>query len=547
MKLTALLVLSLALTASAQVVAPYSENFDSGVPAGWTFDPASTEGVGWDVDATPALIGGVTPSTFPPEAPSAGSLNFNDGVDYEDVTDGAVKGYATSPVIDITGLGGTVVIWWSMAYQVEPDAFFWGYDIREIYILDDTSTVVAAFSVGEAGSGADIELDENTWATYFYDASAVLAGSTSCQIQFVFASGDEFSNDYSGWFIDEVKVVCGDSIAPTGVVNLSPPDGSIVISPVPLDWSDSTDTSDCGPGILWGYFVEVDDDPAFGSPNFTTIVSSSAVSVPGLATGTYYWRVTPVDTGLNLGPTSTPTSFIVELPLPPDAPDTLFVNESYQGAQGGEAGFVNPVLDQQPAFSAIFRDPNTVDSAIGLRFQVTDDPTFTTLVFDSGSVGISPNVPKDTRCPNLTINVSLPRDTVYYWRIQFTDASGLTGPFSIPQSFRVGDDFEFGVRNGSSHHGRRCYVATAAFGGLTPEVASLASFRSNLLESVAPGRVFSRWYATAGASAAPAARAASPAARALLAPASTATSSPFAGLGLAALVAALLLAGLRRI
>lgn len=501
MKLAAAFVLLLSAAASAQVAAPYYENFDSGVPAGWTFDAPSTEGVGWGVDATPALIGGVTPSTFPPAAPSAGSLNFNDGVDFEDTTPEAVKGYATSPAIDITGLGGTVIIWWSMAYEVEPFAYP-AFDIREIYILDDTDSIVASFQVGEVGSGADIELAPTTWATYFFDASVVLAGSTSCKFQVVFASGDEFANDYSGWFLDDVRVTCGDSVPPPGVTHLSPADGAIVTAPVGLDWTDSADSSDCGAGQIFGYIYEVDDDPLFGSVDFTALVTTSDASVAGVPAGTWYWRVIAIDTGLNLSPYSTPTSFTVEPAIPPDAPDSLFVNESTPGAQGGDSGFVDPVLDQRPAFSAIYRDPNTVDNAVGLRFQVSDDPTFATLLFDSGSVAISPVLPKDTRCPDLTVNVDLARGTVHYWRIQFTDAAGATGPFSASQSFRIGDDFEFGVRNGSSHHGRRCYVATAAFGAGSAEVRRLQEFRSTRLEAAGAGRLASRAYVAVGSRAA---------------------------------------------
>ncbi|MCC6740710.1 MAG: hypothetical protein IT452_16835 [Planctomycetia bacterium] len=501
MKLSAALVLALALGASAQVAAPYYENFDSGVPAGWTFDAPSTEGVGWGVDATPALIGGVTPSTFPPASPSAGSLNFNDGVDFEDTTPEAVKGYATSPAIDITGLGGTVIIWWSMAYEVEPFAYP-AFDIREIYILDDTDTIVATFQVGEVGSGADIELAPTTWATYFFDASVVLAGSTSCKFQVVFSSVDEGLNDYSGWFIDDVRVTCGDSVPPPGVTHLTPPDGAIVTAPVALDWTDSADTSDCGSGQIFGYTYEVDDDPLFGSIDFTALVTTSDAAVAGVPAGTWYWRVLAIDTGLNFSPYSTSTSFVVEPALPPAAPDSRFVNESSPGAQGGDAGFVNPVVDQRPAFSAVYRDPNTVDNAIGLRFQVSEDPTFLTLDFDSGSVAIAPVLPKDTRCPDLTVNVDLQHDTVYYWRIQFTDASGATGPFSASQSFRIGDDFEFGVRKGSSHHGRRCYVATAAFGADSEPVRAFQDFRAARLESIGAGELASRAYVAIGSRAA---------------------------------------------
>ncbi|MCE9583073.1 MAG: hypothetical protein K8T20_11305 [Planctomycetes bacterium] len=537
--LSALLLPLLCLAASAQV-APYSENFDSGVPTGWVLDPPSTEGVGWNVDATPGLIGGVTSSTYPPGAPSAGSLNFNDGVNFEDITDGAVKGYATSPVIGIVPLAGSVQISFAAAFQTESLGFLFGVDLMYVFILDDTAATVATFSIGDPGSGADIEFAMNTWTTISIDASASLAGSTSCQVQFVFASGDGIGNAFSGFFIDNLAVSCVDSIPPPAPVHVSPADGSTVAFPLVLDWTDSSDTSPCGVGVIAGYQVDVDDDPLFGSINFTTFSVLSTASVAVLPAGTYYWRTFAVDTGVNFSPASVVTTFIVEPALPPLPPDTLFVNEGANGAQSGRAGFVDPVLDESPHFSAIYRDSNTVDNAIAYHFQVTTDPTFLTLDFDSGSMGLSPILPKDSRCLDLTMGINLLRDTVYFWRIQYTDANGATGPFSVAQSFRIGDDFQFGVRTGSTHHGRKkCYIATAAWGGVTPEVGSLMAFRTSVLESSAAGRVFSGWYRTAGAAlasgfeASPSSRSAT---RAILTPIAAGVTRPIA-LGLSCLVA----------
>jgi hypothetical protein len=103
------------------------------------------------------------------------------------------------------------------------------------------------------------------------------------------------------------------------------------------------------------------------------------------------------------------------------------------------------------------------------------------------------------------VPTDLLRDTIYFWRCQFTDVGGLTGPFSAAQSFRIGDDFEFGVRRGSSHHGRNCFVATAAYGAESHEVSTLKSFRKEVLESAGAGRLFSRWYAANGSAIADAA------------------------------------------
>ena len=134
--------------------------------------------------------------------------------------------------------------------------------------------------------------------------------------------------------------------------------------------------------------------------------------------------------------------------------------------------------------------------------QVSVDPTFVTIDFDSGTVPFVTPVAIDARTPNLTIGVNLQRSTVYFWRIQMSDATG-TSTFSVAQSFRIGDSFEFGVRNGSTHHGRRCWVATAAWGSESlPVVESLQSWRRNDLEAISAGRLVSRSYHVVGAVAA---------------------------------------------
>jgi hypothetical protein len=61
----------------------FSTAFDSA--AGMSLSPP-VGGVGWSVDATPALLGGGAPFTSAPA-----SLNFNDGVDYATAA-GAVHG-----------------------------------------------------------------------------------------------------------------------------------------------------------------------------------------------------------------------------------------------------------------------------------------------------------------------------------------------------------------------------------------------------------------------------------------------------------------------
>lgn len=535
----ALVVAACALPAAAQSVI-YGENFDGvtagTLPTGWSADaPSGT--VGWSVDDTPTTDGvsaglhpysggcylSIPPLGFPPPlfdtAPF--TLNYNNGTDTE--SGGLYAGGVTSPVITVASLAGVTVTFWcrheGLTCDLDPLVGGFGTDQKFVEILDSTGATVLLslqICVDADGDGAapytSSAPEINTCYemfqehTHTVDISGISA--TSFRIRF---RANEIAEDtgfpdttWVGWFIDSLQVNCPtpDVIAPTVPSQISPASGATVVSPVSFDWSDSTDTAPCGAGVV-SYELAIDDLATGANPDYFIPTGTSSAS-QALPAGSYNWYVQAVDGSGNPSGFTPVSPFTVEVNIAPDFPDSLFVNESYNGAQQGDAGFVDPVVDQTPAFSAVYRDANVApDFAIGLRFQVTDDPTFTTLLFDSGSVGISPPLPDDTRCPNLTINVNLPRDTVYYWRIQFTDAGGLTGPFSLPQSFRVGDDFQFGVRNGSSHHGRRCWVATASFGGdSTPGVAGLQAWRSGTLESTAAGRVASRAYHVGGAAAA---------------------------------------------
>jgi hypothetical protein len=543
-----------ATTASAQLVAPFTESFDSGVPTGWTITVDGT-GAEWDVDATPAFVGdgsgdGLTIAGAP-SGPSAfggtgGSLNYNDGTDYE--VGVANFGSALSPTIDISGLGGSVFLNFQCNFEGEIGGTF---DARTVDIVDagTTATITTIFIDPFSGTPGGTCGVEGTYHAHSIDISAFVVGVPSIQLRYNFDTVDDFLNLYSGWFVDNLSVTCGDIVAPSTPTNLLPLPGATVPPTAFLDWTDATDTSSCGPGTVASYIVEIDDDPAFATINFTLFPAVSSVTTPALPAATWFWRVRAVDSSGNIGLNSTATDFIVELPLPPFA-DTLHVNTSVNGAQNGDPGFVDPVTDQTPVFSAIYRDGNTVDAAVSFRFQVSADPTFTILDFDSGTVVFAIPVLKDERMPDETINVSLLRDTVYFWRIQFTDSSALTSPFSVAQSFRIGDDFDFGVRHGSTHHGRRCYVATAAYGSDSAPVSNLMAFRSGVLESTGAGVTFSRWYRTAGAVLSQGVNVNSStqsATRLALAPAAGLAGSPaVAAMACMGLLAALLAIGIRR-
>ncbi|KAF0244808.1 MAG: hypothetical protein FD180_2179 [Planctomycetota bacterium] len=510
------IVLLSALSARAQIVAPYFENFDGGgLPAGWTvvnLEPLAP-GVLWGVDATPASMPGG--ATF---GGSAGSLNFNDGVDtteFDPVSafDIGGVGTATSPLVDISGLGATVLVTFQNNYEVTASPSSGFFELRQVNILNSVGGNLQTFTIDIAGGDSNppgtTSGPSGVYTLQTLDPTAALAGNTTIMVQYFF-DGDPGGFGFSlggpgfrGWFVDNLNVTCPDAIPPTLPVHLSPPDGSIVINPpgTVLDWTDSTDSTSCGIGTVANYVVEVDDDPLYGSINFTASPVASTALTPAFVPGTYFWHVRAVDSFGNSTLFTANTSYIVEPPLPPLAPDTLFVNERFETAQFGDSGFVNPVVDETPNLSCIYREGNTVDFSNLMEVEVSTDVLFATFDWISGPIPLAPFLAKDARCPDVTVGTTLLRDTIYFWRARFTDLGGLVGPFSVPQSFRIGDDFDFGVRQGSSHHGRRCYVATAAWGGVTEEVSSLTSLREEVLESCAMGRLASRAYATAGSSA----------------------------------------------
>ncbi|MGI9237761.1 MAG: proprotein convertase P-domain-containing protein [Woeseiaceae bacterium] len=123
---------------------------------------------------------------------------------------------------------------------------------------------------------------------------------------------------------------------PVGVNLVGPPDGAVDIDTAPLlTWS-------AVPGAV-GYTVELDDDPAFGSIDFTATTTENSASVvvdTALSTNTaYYWRVraeNPCGVGSNSAVFSFTTNFdICRAPgiaipdgIPSGASDTLVVTDT---------------------------------------------------------------------------------------------------------------------------------------------------------------------------------------------------------------------------
>ena len=574
--LVACMVAFCGLPASAQFIT----DFESG-SAGWTFDPAvgAAPGCQWAIDGTPAApdplavgyaCGGTINAGEATVADGLAALNWNDGtaMQFDAATATPFDNSATSPSVTLTTLAGVTLNFddfWEMdscSNDVVPTTE--GNHRRFIDFVDaGTGVVIDSLVLSYADGSVDVDANwvscndgSGNSMAYHHDHSIALdnavmlpalnAASLPLSVRIRFrvninaymgdiGAGSDVEDGVVGWFVDDLSVLCADAISPSIPVRVAPADAACSTSPILLDWSDSTDTTSCGAGAIEEYDIDIATDAGF-----VTIVASGTFPPPSSVLftappGTYFWRVRARDISGNVSGYMTTASFVLEAPLAPTFADTLFVNESTQGAQLGVSGFVDPVIDETPVFSAIYRDPNCSDFAAQFRFQVSDDPTFVTVNYDSGVTTLSPLLPIGSRCPDVTIPLNLSRDTVYFWRIQFTDLGGLTGAFCPAQSFRIGDDFEFGVRPGSTNHSRKCWVATAAWGSSEcAPVVALQGWRAGVMENLPAGRLASRAYHQVGQDLAPAA-AGSKSARAALKPLALAAAFDSAVPGLLAL------------
>lgn len=152
----------------------------------------------------------------------------------------------------------------------------------------------------------------------------------------------------------------------------------------------------------------------------------------GLASTTsYYWRIKLWDTYGNEGVWSTATSTfsLARANTRPTIPTALLL-------EGG----VNQtnVTDSTPEFSAIFNDPDTVDSARKYIIQVSTSTTFAPLWWDSGIVTIVGTTSSGSRIADIPYaGTKLASSTPYYWRIRFFDNKNLGSSWSTRASFRL--------------------------------------------------------------------------------------------------------------
>jgi hypothetical protein len=163
------------------------------------------------------------------------------------------------------------------------------------------------------------------------------------------------------------------------------------------------------------YRIEIDDDPAFGSPDFTTVVTDNKLYSTSLSLtdGTFYWRVKAFRTtegdstdysdswSFNMD-TQAPTAAVLISPIGGDTVSTPTPTLEWSGTSGGGS----------PEYYAV---------------QLADDP-----LFDPGNLIIDTAGLTGT---SLDVVDPVPTSGTYYWRVNHYDLAGLESGFTAAANF----------------------------------------------------------------------------------------------------------------
>ncbi len=163
----------------------YSNDMPCNDPT-WKFQNSGTAAATtWAVDGTPN-----------PPQPKSGScsLNFNNGLNYDDGFDIDAAGSATSAPIALPATGKVRLAFWQW-HDVEASS---KYDMRWVYVSADNF----------ASTPVQVQLDNLAAGQQWTFHSLSLDGlqGKSVQVRFAFDSVDGANNEGAGWFVDDLKV-----------------------------------------------------------------------------------------------------------------------------------------------------------------------------------------------------------------------------------------------------------------------------------------------------------------------------------------------------
>jgi len=175
-----------------------------------------------------------------------------------------------------------------------------------------------------------------------------------------------------------------------------------------------------------GTIVPIPDGILAGN---TAGFDTSPINISGLSATTYstiYLKATIVSDGLS-NQSAQLLDWEVDTIANPSPPSGLLVE-----------GLNNPTITNfTPDFSAIYEDFEVNDQASAYQIQVSTNPIFTALVWDTTKTTLSPALNRGARMTDVAYaGTTLPQGTLYYWRIRFWDSHDLIGDWST-----TGDTF----------------------------------------------------------------------------------------------------------
>lgn len=167
------------------------------------------------------------------------------------------------------------------------------------------------------------------------------------------------------------------------------------------------------------YRIDIDDEPSFTGPLIESYVTANTTYTPQqkyIGTRYYYWRVTPIDGGGELGLTSdvfeyqsiyTSTAPILVYPLYYYIPNDPIYYNGYEMNPVEDRTVANPIFIWHKVLQPY---PNGGDYAIAYRIQVAENPYFNTLVWDYDTENTSAT-------PTANDNFMPVVGQDYYWRV----------------------------------------------------------------------------------------------------------------------------------
>ncbi len=351
----------------------------------------------------------------------------------------------SSGTVTVSSWAGTTP---SGGYTTNANVFKWQreyWDITDISSVDRDTITKLGIRVLNGSEGFDMYLDDfKSNSTYMTDYSGSSISSTP-QRYFQYRAILTTTDTTTSPSISSVTLnytLNQTPTAPTSLLTEGQTNPSQISDTEP-EFSAIYNDPDSG-DIANKYRIQVDDDPAFGSPLWDSGESGTAMSncnqgerCSDISYGgnilsgviTYYWRIKFWDDTPAEGDWSTEEAYF-SLNSTPSAPTSL-QTESQTNPSG--------VNDTTPEFSAVYNDLDSGDIANKYRIQVDDDPAFGSPLWDSGSSGTTmTNCTEGNRCSDISYggnSTDLQFNTTYYWRIKFWDDDGAEGDWSTESAY----------------------------------------------------------------------------------------------------------------